>query len=128
MTQCPGAEPEPKTEPLTFQRAVELALKNSAALASSEAGIVPFVSATQRRLDTIFQKQLAPVAGTRNFDRGVIPFEAEVKRLEGRIDAFNLSSARQAQAATAHADSTASSARRRSPVHCGRCRTATATS
>src|SRR5438874_7662676 len=36
VTQCPAAEPEPKTEPLTFQRAVELALKNSAAIAIAD--------------------------------------------------------------------------------------------
>src|SRR5207237_2432267 len=33
---CPAAEPEPRTEPLTFQRAIELALKNSGAVAIAD--------------------------------------------------------------------------------------------
>jgi methyl-accepting chemotaxis protein len=86
-------------------------LKDGPGLGSFDPGLIPAVSAAQRRLDTIFQKQLVPVAGTRNFDRGVIPFEAEVNRIEERIDAFNLSIARQAQVATSRADSAASSAR-----------------
>jgi methyl-accepting chemotaxis protein len=86
-------------------------LKESPGLDSLDAHIAPVVGAAQRRLDRIFRNQLVPVAGTPSFDRGVLPFEAEVKRVEDRIDAFNLSSARQAQAVASRADSTASSAR-----------------
>jgi methyl-accepting chemotaxis protein len=86
-------------------------LKQSRGLKASEAGLVTAVRAGQQRLDAIFTGKLAPVAGTRGFDRGVIPFEAEVARLENRIDAFNVSIAKRARASTAHADSTASSAR-----------------
>jgi methyl-accepting chemotaxis protein len=87
------------------------ALKAGSGAGSSGAGLVASVSSGQQRLDTIFRDRLVPVAGTPNFDRGVTPFEAEVNRLEQQIDAFNLSSAKRAQSAAAHAGSTASSAR-----------------
>jgi methyl-accepting chemotaxis protein len=85
-------------------------LKESSGLGADEAGIVQRVAAGQRRLESIFRNQLAPVAGTPSFDEGVIPYGEQVVRLEKRIDAFNRASARQVAAAVSSADSTASSA------------------
>jgi methyl-accepting chemotaxis protein len=86
-------------------------LKRSPGLGADEAGIVAKIAAEQRRLESIFRNQLVPVAGTANFDEGVLPYETQVQKMESRIDAFNRSSARQVAEATHHADSTASSAR-----------------
>src|SRR5260221_3544615 len=86
-------------------------LKKSPGLESSEAGIIAAIGAEQRQLESIFREQLNPVAGTAEFDEGVHPYQAQVEKMESRIDAFNRSSAVQVAAATARADSTASSAR-----------------
>src|ERR1700704_461855 len=86
-------------------------LKESPGLSEDEAGIVAKIAAEQRQLESIFRNQLVPVAGTAEFDEGVHPYQAQVKRMESRIDVFNRSSALQVAEATAHADSTASSAR-----------------
>jgi hypothetical protein len=86
-------------------------LAASSGLGSSEAGIVGQITAGQRHLESIFHDQLKPVAGTSDFDQGVAPYEAQVEKMENQIDAFNRSSAEQAEVATARADSTASSAR-----------------
>jgi methyl-accepting chemotaxis protein len=85
-------------------------LKQSSGLDSGEAGIVAAIAAEQRQLESIFHDQVKPVAGTASFDEGVHPYEAQVEKLERRIDAFNRRLAAQAAAAASHADSTASSA------------------
>ena len=86
-------------------------LGNSGGLSADEAGIVTEIEAEQRRLESIFHDQLKPVAGTANFDEGVRPYEAQVEKMEERIDSFDRSSAQQVAAATDRAESTASSAR-----------------
>jgi methyl-accepting chemotaxis protein len=94
----------------SFHQALD-SLRQSPGLSDEESGIVTAISAEQRRLEAIFRNQLVPVAGTPEFDEGVRPYQAQVEKLESRIDAFNRSSARQVEAASARADSTASSAR-----------------
>jgi len=86
------------------------ALKESPGLGADEAGTVAKIAAEQRQLESIFREQLVPVAGTAEFDEGVHPFQAQVEKMESRIDAFNRRLAAQAADASAHADSTASSA------------------
>jgi methyl-accepting chemotaxis protein len=86
-------------------------LKESPGLGADERGSVLAMAAGQRRLESIFENQLAPVAGTPNFDEGVAPYDEQVTRLEQRIDAFNRGSAKQADEAASSATSTASSAR-----------------
>ncbi|HEV7401043.1 MAG TPA: hypothetical protein VGN84_12360, partial [Solirubrobacterales bacterium] len=85
-------------------------LKESPGLGAEEAGVVAKIAAEQRRLESIFRNQLVPVAGTAEFDEGVHPFQAQVEKMESRIDAFNRRLAAQAADASSHADSTASSA------------------
>src|SRR5260221_10635879 len=85
-------------------------LKKSPGLESSEAGIIAAVGAEQRQLESIFRDQLKPVAGTAEFDEGVHPYQAQVEKMESRIDAFNRRLAARAADAASHADSTASSA------------------
>ena len=87
------------------------ALKESPGLDPEEAGFVGTIAAGQRRLDSIFQNQLEPVAGTPDFDEGVFPFDEQVERMQGQIDAFNRASAEQAAEAASDSDSTASGAR-----------------
>ncbi len=87
-----------------------LSLKRSDGLNSVHADIVGEVSAGQRRLDSIFRNQLAPLAGTANFDTGVAPYEDEVERLEKRIDAFHRALAVEASDSASRADSVASGA------------------
>jgi hypothetical protein len=108
------ADPADLADLAAVKKSLREALRSLAAssgLGAGEAGIVDRVAADQRRLESIFHDQLKPVAGTPDFDQGVLPYQAQVERMEARIDAFNRSSSQQAAAATARADSTASSAR-----------------
>ncbi|HEY0392629.1 MAG TPA: methyl-accepting chemotaxis protein, partial [Solirubrobacterales bacterium] len=85
-------------------------LKESPGLDAGEAGVVAAIRGEQRQLESIFRNQLAPVAGTAGFDEGVLPYEAQVEKVERRVDAFNRRLAARAADASANADSTASSA------------------
>jgi methyl-accepting chemotaxis protein len=86
-------------------------LRESPGLDPEEVGIVDEIAAGQRRLDSIFENQLVPVAGTPNFDEGVFPYDEQVERLERKIDAFNRDTGEEAAEAAAASDSTASDAR-----------------
>jgi methyl-accepting chemotaxis protein len=86
-------------------------LGESPGLDAEEVGTVDEIAAGQRRLDSIFEGQLVPVAGTPDFDEGVFPYDEQVERLERKIDAFNRDTSEGAAAATAASDSTASDAR-----------------
>src|SRR5882757_274492 len=86
-------------------------LEDSSGLGAGEAGIASHIAGEQRRLEKTFHDKVKPVAGTPKFDEGVLPYRAQVGKMESRIDAFNRSSAQQVAAATARADSTSSSAR-----------------
>jgi methyl-accepting chemotaxis protein len=86
-------------------------LKESPGLQDTEAGIVQTIAVGQRRLESIFRNQLAPVAGTPEFDEGVRPFKDQVERMERQVDAFNRSSAQQVLEAASNSNSSASSAR-----------------
>jgi chromosome segregation ATPase len=86
-------------------------LEGSAGLGADEAGIVGQIAGDQRRLESIFHDQLKPVAGTPDFDEGVLPYKAQVEKMESQIDSFNRSSAQQVAVAASRADSTSSSAR-----------------
>jgi methyl-accepting chemotaxis protein len=85
-------------------------LRNSPVLSAADKATIDEIAAEQRQLESIFHDKLKPVAGTPSFDQGVEPYEAQVQKMEQRIDAFNRDLARRAANASAHADSTASGA------------------
>ena len=51
-------------------------------------GDIAAIAEGQRRLDGMFARQVLPVAGTADFDRGVKPFKEATAALEGKVDAF----------------------------------------
>ena len=87
------------------------ALKESPGLDPDEVPTVDAIAAGQRRLESIFDNQLAPVAGTSDFDEGVFPYDEQVERMEKQIDAFDRATGQEAVDAASSSDSTASSAR-----------------
>ena len=86
-------------------------LRHSAGLDAGDAATVEQIEAGQQQLEKTFHDKVKPVAGTPNFDEGVLPYEAQVETLEQQIDAFNRGLAARAADASSNADSTASGAR-----------------
>jgi methyl-accepting chemotaxis protein len=108
------ADPADLSELADVRRSLTRALhslKERPGLDPSEVSSVNSIAAGQRRLDSIFENQLAPVAGTANFDEGVLPFADQVEKMEKQIDGFIRESSEAAAAGASEADSTASSAR-----------------
>jgi methyl-accepting chemotaxis protein len=69
------------------------------------------MAAGQRRLDELFTKQVAPVAGTSGFDRVDARFDAAATKLKQQIDGFIRDEGEQVDATSAAADDKAASAR-----------------
>jgi methyl-accepting chemotaxis protein len=86
-------------------------LRRSAGLDAADTPTIEQIEAGQQQLEKTFHDKVKPVAGTANFDEGVLPYEAQVETLENQIDAFNRSLAARAADASSNADSTASGAR-----------------
>jgi methyl-accepting chemotaxis protein len=86
-------------------------LRHSSATTSGDLSTVNQFEALQRQLESTFHDRVKPVAGTPNFDEGVLPYEAQIGTLENQIDAFNRRLQARADDAASHADSTASAAR-----------------
>jgi methyl-accepting chemotaxis protein len=86
-------------------------LKSTQGLTAAQRAELDAIVADQAKLDQIFKQQLAPVAGTPQFDRGVAPFADEVTTLEQQLDAFIATVGRQSAAAVASSNSDASSAK-----------------
>jgi methyl-accepting chemotaxis protein len=86
-------------------------LERSSGLDAGDAGTVDEIREGQRQLEKTFHDKVKPLAGTPNFDEGVLPYGAQVETLESQIDAFNRGLAARADDAASHADSTASGAR-----------------
>ncbi|MGH2939799.1 MAG: hypothetical protein ACRDPE_16940, partial [Solirubrobacterales bacterium] len=93
-----------------FRQALD-SLRHSAGLDAGDAATVEQIEAGQQQLEKTFHDKLKPVAGTPNFDEGVLPYQAQVETLENQIDAFNRGLAARAADASSNADSTASGAR-----------------
>src|SRR3954469_2687241 len=86
-------------------------LKSTQGLTAAQRGELDAIVADQATLDQIFKQQLAPVAGTPQFDQGVAPYADEVTKLEQQLDAFISTVGQQSAAAVASSNSDASSAR-----------------
>jgi methyl-accepting chemotaxis protein len=86
-------------------------LKSAQGLTAAQHDELDAIIAGQAKLDRIFNQQVVSVAGTPEFDRGVIPFTDEITSVEQQLDAFISETGRQSAAAVAHANSSASSAR-----------------
>jgi len=87
------------------------ALRQSSSLTAAEQSAIQAITQGQGQLDQMFTDQVVPVAGTAHFDSAVVPFTAEVTRIEGEIDAFIRTSGRDAAGAAAKASSDAGGAR-----------------
>ena len=87
------------------------ALKASPELEADEHKQLDAVEAGQARLDQIFKQWVVPVAGTAEFDNGVLPFADEVARTEQQLDAFIAATGEESADAVDSANADASSAR-----------------
>jgi methyl-accepting chemotaxis protein len=86
-------------------------LKASPGFHAEELPDIREIEAGQRRLDSIFENQVVPVAGTSEFDEGLAPYEEQVARMDDQIDAFNREGQKEVAELVSKADSQASDAR-----------------
>jgi hypothetical protein len=92
-----------------FHRAMEAARAGLADL--DEQRQVDDLIAAERALDSLFTREVEPVAGTPRFDEGVKPYAAALEKVSGQLDRFATAEQREASEGAAAARSKGAQAR-----------------